>query len=78
MAQAPNVNPEAPAENKLSTILRAAGLGALVLVLWLIAKFATGRLPKDSAWRYVIGGVIVFVGMMTVLSVSDRLNNKTS
>ena len=78
MAQVPNVDQEAPAESKFPTVLRAAGLGVLVLILWLIDKLATGRLPKDSPWRYVIGGVIVFVGMMTVLSISDRLNNKTS
>jgi hypothetical protein len=78
MAQVPNVDQEAPATSKLPTILRTAGVGVLVLVLWLIDKAATGRLPKDSVWRYVIGGVIVFVGMMTVLSISDRLNSKTS
>ena len=76
MAQAPNVGQEVPTQSRFSTILRAAGLGVLVLVLWVIDKVATGRLPKDSVWRYVIGGVIVFVGMMTVLSISDRLNKK--
>jgi hypothetical protein len=78
MVQAPNVPQEAPAENKLTTLIRAVGLGVLVLILWLIDRVAVGRLPAGSVWRYIIGGVIVTIGLLTVLSISDRLNNKNS
>ncbi len=78
MAQAPNLPQDAPAENKLPTIIRAIGLGVLVLILWYVDKVAVSRLPQDSVWRYVIGGVIIFVGLVIVLSVTDRLNKKES
>ena len=77
MAEAPNATQDGPA-NKFSTIIRAVGLGLLVLILWYVDKVAVGRLPTGSVWRYVIGGVIVCVGLLTVLSVSDRLSNKSS
>lgn len=78
MAQAPNAPQEAPAGNKLSTIIRALGLGVLVLILWYADKVAVSRLPQASVWRYVIGGVIISVGLVIVLSVTDRLNKKES
>jgi hypothetical protein len=78
MAETPNVAQEAPAGNKLTTLIRAVGLGVLVLILWSIDKVAVSRLPKDTVWRYVIGGVIVFVGLITVLTITDRLNKKDS
>ena len=78
MDQTPNAAQEAPSENRLSTFIRAVGLGVLVLILWSIDKFTVTRLPKDSVWRYIIGGVIVFVGLITVLFVSDRLSKKDS
>ncbi|HEX3120038.1 MAG TPA: hypothetical protein VHP80_13160 [Candidatus Acidoferrum sp.] len=67
-----------PVESKFPPILRAIGLGVLVLILWSIDKFAAGRLPTGSAWRYVIGAVIISLGLATVISISDRLSNKDS
>jgi hypothetical protein len=78
MAQAPNATQEVPAESKFSTVIRAVGLGVLVLVLWFVDKIAVARLSAGSVWRYVISGVIVFVGLITVLSISDRLSHKNS
>jgi hypothetical protein len=78
MVQTPNAAPEAPAENKFPSILRAVGLGALVLILWSIDKVSVNRLPQGSVWRYIIGGGIITVGLVTVLSVTDRLNKKES
>ena len=56
----------------------AIGLGVLVLILWSIDKVAVSRLPQNSNWRYVVGGVIISVGMATVLSFTDRLDGKES
>jgi hypothetical protein len=78
MAQAPNATQEAPSEGKFPTVVRAVGLGLLVLILWYVDKLAVGRLPTGSVWRYVISGVIAFVGLITVLSISDRLSHKNS
>jgi hypothetical protein len=78
MAQAPNAPQETPAESKFPSIIRTVALGVLVLVLWYVNKIAVGRLAQGSVWRYVIGGVIVAVGLITVLSISDRLNNRDS
>jgi hypothetical protein len=78
MAQAPNAPQEVPAENKFPSIIRVVGLGVLVLILWYVDKVAVSRLPQGSIWRYVIGGVIIFVGMMIVLSITERLGKKES
>ena len=78
MVQTPNAAPEAPAENKFPSILRAFGLGVLVLILWSIDKVAVSHLPQGSLWRYIIGGIIITVGLITVLSITDRLNKKES
>jgi hypothetical protein len=82
MNQADNVAGNAstgpPVESKFPPILRAMALGVLVLILWSIDKFAVGRLPMGSAWRYIIGGVIISVGLGTVISVTDRFSNRNS
>ena len=80
MDQTPNEssNAPAPAENKFPPIVRAIGIGVLVLVLWTINKIAVSRLPQGSIWRYVVGGVIISVGLATVLSFTDRLNGNRS
>ena len=78
MVEAPNAPQEAPAENRFPYIIRVVGLGILVLILWYVDKAAVSRLPQGSVWRYVIGGVIILVGLMTVLSITDRLNKKES
>ncbi len=82
MDQSPNVPKAAPADapvdRKFPPILRAIGLGVLVLILWSIDKVAVGHLPKDSAWRYIVGAVIISVGLATVISITDRLSNKDS
>jgi hypothetical protein len=76
MAQAPNSTQETPAASKIPTIVRAVGLGSLVLILWYVDKLVVSRLWAGSVWRYVVSGVIVFVGLITVLSVSDRISHK--
>jgi hypothetical protein len=76
MAQAPNATQEVPAESKFSTVIRAVGFGVLVLVLWFVDRIAVARLPAGSVWRYVVSGVIVFVGLIAVLSISDRISHK--
>jgi hypothetical protein len=70
--------PDAPIENKFPPIVRAAGIGVLVLILWSIDKVAVSRLSQGSVWRYVVGGVIISVGLATVLSFTDRLTGKNS
>ena len=76
MAQAPNTTQETAAASNFPTIVRAIGLGSLVLILWYIDKIAVARLSAGSVWRYVVSGVIVFVGLITVLSISDRISHK--
>jgi hypothetical protein len=84
MGETPNASRGAPAEtgeateNKFPPIVRAIGIGVLVLVLWSIDKAAVRWLPQGSVWRYVIGGVIISVGLATVLSFTDRLAGKKS
>ena len=78
MVQAPNAPQEVPAESKFPSSIRVVGLGALVAILWYADKVAVGRLRQGSVWRYIIGGVIVFVGMMIVLSISEHLSKKES
>ena len=73
-----NASTIAPVESKFPPILRAIGLGVPVLILWSIDKFAASRLPERSAWRYIIGAVIISVGLATVISVTDRLSNRDS
>jgi hypothetical protein len=75
MEETPNVPQSA---SKFPPILRAIGIGVLVLILWSVDKIAVSRLPERSAWRYVIGAVIISVGLATVLSFIDRLNNRNS
>jgi hypothetical protein len=76
MAQAPNAPQDAPVGSKFQTSIRAVGLGLLVLILWYVDKIAVARLSAGSVWRYVVSGVIVFVGLITVLSISDRISHK--
>jgi hypothetical protein len=78
MDQTPNTPQETPAENKFLPVVRSIGVIIIVLVLWSIDKVVVGRLPQGSVWRYVIGGVIVFVGLVVVLSFTERLNRKNS
>lgn len=82
MNQADNVAGNAstglPFKSKFPPILRAVGLGVLVLTLWSIDKFAVGRLPMASPWRYIIGAVIISVGLATVISITDRFSNRNS
>jgi hypothetical protein len=78
MNQTPIAAQNAPAQNKFPPIVRAIGLGVLVLVLWGIDKVAVRRLPPGSVWRYIVGGVIISVGLATVLSFTDRLDGKQS
>jgi hypothetical protein len=76
MAQAPNAPQDAPVGSKFQTSIRAVGLGLLVLILWYVDKIAVARLSAGSVWRYVVSGVFVFVGLITVLSISDRISHK--
>ena len=76
MVQAPNAPQDAPVGSKFQTSIRAVGLGLIVLILWYVDKLVVARLPAGSVWRYVISGVIVFVGLITVLSISDRISHK--
>ena len=69
---------EAPFDKKFPPILRAIALGVLVLLLWSVDKVVAGRLPEGAAWRYIIGAVIVSVGLATVINITDRLSNKDS
>jgi hypothetical protein len=74
MDQSTEVRQNSPVENKLRSLLRAIGIGVLVLILWSVDKIAVRRLPQGSAWRYIIGAVIISVGLATVISLIDRLN----
>jgi hypothetical protein len=84
MDQTPNAPQITPAEdaekseNKFPPVIRAVGIGTLVLLLWSIDKVAVRRLPQGSVWRYVISGVIISVGLATVLWIADRLDGKKS
>ena len=82
MGQAENVTGNAsagaPVESKLPTILQSVGIGVFVLILWWIDKVTVRRFPDGSPWRYVIGAIIISVGLATVILVADRLNNKNS
>jgi hypothetical protein len=82
MDQTPNESSNAPptasADNKFPPVVRAIGIGVLVLILWTIDKIAVSRLPQGSVWRYIVGGVIISVGLATVLSFTDRLTGKHS
>ena len=78
MDQTPNAPQEAPAESKFLPLVRASGVAIIVLILWSVDKVVVGRLPLGSVWRYVIGGVIVSVGLVAVLSFTERFNSKNS
>ena len=78
MDQMPDALESTPAHTKFPPVVRAIGIGALVLVLWSIDKVAVCRLPEESAWRYIIGGVLISIGLATVLSFVSRLNEKNS
>jgi hypothetical protein len=78
MDQTPNAAQDSSPQNKFPPIVRAVGIGVLVLVLWSIDKVAVHYLPQGSVWRYIVGGVIISVGMATVLSFADRLDGKQS
>jgi hypothetical protein len=78
MDQSTEVRQNSPVENKLPSLLRAIGIGVLVLILWSVDKIAVRRLPQGSAWRYIIGAVIISVGLATVISLIDRLNIRNS
>ena len=62
MDQTPNATQRGPAQNKFPPIVRAIGIGVLVLILWSIDKVAVQYLPQVSIWRYIVGGVIISVG----------------
>jgi hypothetical protein len=80
MDPSPNVpkatSAEVPVDRKFPPILRSIGLGVLVLILWSVDRAVAARLPERSTWRYIIGAVIISVGLATVISISDRLSNK--
>ncbi|HEY2819950.1 MAG TPA: hypothetical protein VGJ06_02820 [Candidatus Acidoferrum sp.] len=76
MDQKPNDSSSAPAGGTFPPIVRAVGIGVLVLILWTIDKIAVSHLPQGSVWRYIVGGVIISVGLATVLSFADRLTGK--
>lgn len=78
MDQTPNAAQGSSARNRFPPIVRAGGIGVLVLVLWSVDKVAIHYLPQDSIWRYVVGGLIISVGMATVLSFADRLEGERS
>ncbi len=78
MPQVPDAQQNPPRESKFPAILRALGIAALVLILWSADRIAVGRLPEGSAWRYVIGAIIISVGLAAVITITDRLNNKSS
>lgn len=78
MDQTPDTQQNAPADNKFPPIVRATGIGVLVIVLWSIDKVVVRFLPNGSVWRYIIGGIIISVGLATVLSFIDRLTGKKS
>jgi hypothetical protein len=78
MDQRPNTQQNTPADNKFPPIVRAIGIGVLVIVLWSIDKAVVRFLPNGSVWRYIIGGIIISVGLATVLSFTDRLTGKKS
>jgi hypothetical protein len=82
MDQTPNTSPDdslnAPAREKFPPTVRAVGIGVLVLILWTMDKIAVSRLPQGSVWRYIVGGVIISVGLATVLSFADRLRGRQS
>jgi hypothetical protein len=77
MDQTPNAPENAPAQSKFPSILRALGIGMLVLILWSIDKIAVSHLPQGSVWRYIIGGIIISVGLATVISLVERLNKES-
>jgi hypothetical protein len=76
MDRSPNSAESDAARDKFPPIVRAVGIGVLVLILWSIDKVAVRRLSQGSVWRYVVGGVIISVGLATVLSFTDRLDGK--
>jgi hypothetical protein len=78
MDQTPSGAQSASAQNKFPPIVRAVGVGVLALILWSIDKVVVRRLPQGSVWRYVVGGIIISVGLATVLSFTDRLDGKQS
>ena len=67
---------DAPNESKTPKIVRAVGLGVLVLVLWLGDKIAVGQFPASATWRYVVGAIIISVGLIAVISVGQRFAEK--
>ena len=78
MDQLPAAPRNAPAENRFLPIVRAFGIGVLVLILWSVDKVAVRRIPQGSVWRYIVSGIIISVGLATVLSFTDRLSGEKS
>ncbi|HUE42836.1 MAG TPA: hypothetical protein VMP12_04690 [Candidatus Sulfotelmatobacter sp.] len=78
MDQPPAAPRNAPAENRFPPIVRALGIGVLVLILWSVDKVVVRRIPQGSVWRYIVGGIIISVGLATVLSFTDRLSGEKS
>jgi hypothetical protein len=78
MDQTPNATQDSSAQTKFPPIVCAVGIGVLVLVLWSVDKVAVHQLPHGSVWRYIVGGVIISVGMVTILWFTDRLDGKKS
>jgi hypothetical protein len=80
MAQSPNASlPQpAPEENNRATLIRSIWSAIFVLILWLIDKLAVSRLSQGSVWRYIVGGAIISVGLVTVITFAGRFVGKNS
>jgi hypothetical protein len=78
MSQSPNASlPQpAPEENKGTTLIRTLGIAIFVLILWFIDKLAASRLSEGSVWRYIIGGAIISVGLVALISFTGRFVGK--
>jgi hypothetical protein len=80
MAQSPNASlPQpAPEESRRVTLVRSIGITIFILILWLIDKLAVSRLPEGSVWRYIIGGAIISVGLVALITFTARFVGKNS
>ena len=73
-----NASPSPDADSKFPPYLRAAALGALVLLLWAVHKFVVGRAPVSATWRYIIGAAVVSVWLAGLILISQRMASKDS
>jgi hypothetical protein len=78
MDQTPNAAQDSAAQNKFPPVVRAVGIGVLVLFLWSVDKVVVHHLSHGSIWRYIVGGVVISVGMVTILWFTDRLDGEKS